>query len=117
MTIAQEVLAGLREAGQATGTGPLVLTFTREGAATNPWDTPGVSTTYTLTCVDMGIKQVYVEGSAATRKARMLMADATGTEPKIGDRVTIGGASHDVLGVMPLAPAGTALMYNIEVSS
>lgn len=117
MTIAAEVLAALQEAGAAVGDGPYSLTFTRAGVAENPWDAAGAETTFTLTAIDEGIKEVYVSGSSATRKARMLMVDATGTEPMIGDRVTVSGAAHDVLAVRPEAPGGVALYYMVEISS
>lgn len=115
MTIAQEVLAALQEAGAAVGTGPLVMTFAR-GAVVNPWDA-GTSSTYTVTAIDEGIREVYVAGSSATRKARMLMVDATGTAPAIGDKVTLDGKSHDVLSVTSEAPAGTPLYYRVEIST
>lgn len=126
MTIAAEVLAALQEAGSDVGTGPLVLTFTRPGAAqVNPWDAPASPTTYTLTAIDMGTREIYADGSAtestartsATRTVRRLMVDALGTSPMIGDRVSIGGASHDVLRVMPEAPGGVALYYEVEIST
>ena len=91
MTIAQEVLAALQEAGREVGA--LVLTFTRPGVAENPWDAPASGQTFALTAMDEGIKEVYVSGSSATRKARMLMVDATGTAPAIGDKVAINGAT------------------------
>lgn len=120
MTIAAEVAAGLAEAGVSLTGSPLVMTFERAPSGPEkPWDTNyyGEPVTYTLTGIDMGIKEIYVSGSSATRKARMLMVDATGTKPEIGDRVTIGGASHDVLAVMPFAPAGEPIFYKVELST
>ena len=115
MTIAQEVLAALQEAGREVGA--LVLTFTRAGVAENPWDTPAAGQTFALTAIDEGIREVYVSGSSATRKARMLMVDATGTAPAIGDKVAINGATHDVLAVLPEAPGGVAFYYRVEIST
>lgn len=117
MTIAQEVLAALQEAGQAVGSGPLVLTFSRAGVAENPWDTAAAGQAFAITAIDEGIREVYVSGSSATRKARMLMVDATGTAPAIGDKVTLDGKSHDVLSVTSEAPAGTPLYYRVEIST
>lgn len=116
MTIAAEVLAALQEAGREVGTGPLVLTFTRQGTAANPWTAPGSGQTYALTVLDRGIKDVY-SGGSVVRRARMLMADATGVAPAVGDKVTIGGRTHDVLSVAPQAPAGVALYYALEIST
>ncbi len=125
MSIASEVLAGLQEAGVETGGAALEFTFTRPGAAANPWDTPGTATTYKLFGLDMGIRQVYGDGSAtesssrtsSVRRVRMLLVDATGTAPLIGDRVAVAGKTHDVLEVKPLAPGGVALYYELEVST
>lgn len=108
--VAAEVAAALREVG-------IALTFTRAGVAVNPWDAAGAGLSFALTAVDMGIKEVYVSGSSATRKARMLMVEATGTAPVIGDRVTVGGSVHDVLAVMPLSPSGVDLYYKVEIST
>ena len=102
------------------------VTFTRPAAGqVNPWDAPAAATTFTLTAIDQGIRQVYVDGNAtqstartgATRFVRTLMVDALGTAPAIGDRVEIGGQSHDVLKVMPTAPAGVAIYYKVEIST
>ena len=125
MTIQAEVLAALQEAGTATGGAPVELTFTRPGVQANPWDAAGTATTYKLFAIDMGIRQIYVDGAAtesaartsAVRRVRMLMVDATGTVPAIGDRVGIGSKAHDVLEVKPLAPGGVALYYELEVST
>jgi hypothetical protein len=117
MTIAAEVLAALQEAGAAVGNGPLVLTFTRKGGEEYSWSEGEGPTTYQLTAIDEGIKEVYASGSSATRKARFLMVDATGTAPAIGDSVAIGDKSHDVLAVMPEAPGGVALYYRVEIST
>lgn len=101
------------------------LTFTRPGAQSNPWDSAQAPVTYKLVAIDMGIRQIYVDGNAtestartsSIRRVRMLMVDATGVVPAIGDRVTINGKVHDVLEVKPLAPAGAALYYKLEVST
>lgn len=101
------------------------LTFTRPGEQTSPWDTPQTPVTYTLTAIDMGIRQIYVDGNAtdstsrtsSIRRVRVLMVDAMGTVPAIGDRVDISNKAHDVLEVKPLAPAGAALYYKLEVST
>ena len=125
MTIEAEVLAALQEAGVATAGAALELTFTRPGAQVNPWDTAGTATTYKLFGIDMGIKQLYAENTAteggnrtsAVRRVRMLMVDATGTVPAIGDRVALNSKAHDVLEVRPLAPGGVPLYYELEVST
>jgi hypothetical protein len=125
MSIAAEVLAGLQEAGVATAGAALELTFTRPGTQVNPWDTAGTAITYNLFGVDMGIRQLYADGAAtestnrtsAVRRVRMLMVDATGTVPAIGDRVAIGAQTHDVLEVKPLAPGGVPLYFELEVST
>lgn len=101
------------------------LTFTRPGEQTSPWDTPQAPVTYTLTAIDMGIRQIYVDGNAtdstsrtsSIRRVRVLMVDAMGTVPAIGDRVDIDNKVHDVLEVKPLAPAGAPLYYKLEVST
>ncbi len=117
MGIADEVQAALAEAGTAVGNGPLLFPFTRAGVQETPWDTAGAGVSYTLTGIDEGIKEVYIRGSSETRKARMLMVDATGIAPMVGDKVTVAGSPHDVLAVMPEAPGGVALYYQVEIST
>jgi hypothetical protein len=101
------------------------VTFNRPGIQANPWDTPQSGISFTLTAMDMGIKQLYVDNAgteggnrtSAVRRVRMLMVDATGLAPAVGDRVTISNKVHDVLEVRPLAPSGAALYYKVEVST
>jgi hypothetical protein len=101
------------------------VTFNRAGIQANPWDTPQPPISFTLTAIDMGIRQIYADNTAteggnrtsAVRRVRMLMVDATGLAPAVGDRVTIGGKVHDVLEVRPLAPSGAALYYEVEIST
>ena len=83
----------------------------------NPWDVPGAAPAdVILTCIDSGLKEVYIQGSTATRLARKLMINAGVVVPKVGDTITVRGRVHDVLSVAPLAPGGVDLFYDIEIS-
>ena len=117
--IAAEVSAALREVAQDVGDGAFLVTLHPQPTAqVNPWDAPGATPDpVELAALDDGIREVYVQGSAATRRARMVTVEANGTVPAVGDSLTIDGLRHAVLGVMPLAPSGVALLYDLEISS
>lgn len=85
----------------------------------NPWDTaiPGAPTVYSVTVIDDGIRNIYEPGSLIARKARVLTIGATGFIPAVSDVITVRGAAHEVLAVMPLAPGGVDLLYDIELGA
>lgn len=110
MSEAADIAAGILEAG-------FMATFTRSGTQVNPWDTPGAAATFSLAVSDQGIQEQYVAGSAATRKARMLLVAANGTRPAIGDSVQIDGLAHEVLAVMPTKLRDQAIVFKVETST
>jgi hypothetical protein len=36
-------------------------------------------------------------------------------EPKLSDKVSIGGSSHNIVAIKPLNPGGTIVMYEIQI--
>ena len=120
--IADELKAALAEAATALGTDPLSVTIMRAGAQATPYTPAASPDYYTYAAIDEGVKQVYVDGTTATRMARFVMIDATGETPRNGDKLQFGawieGAmAHEVLAVHSEAPTGVALYYRLELSS
>jgi len=113
--IALEVAAALREAGQATGNGPLVVTLAPARVGGNPWDAaqsplPPVEV---VAIIDQ-FRNSEIDGARIRSGDKKLMIEAGQAVPKTGDGLTIEGVAHRVEEVWPLAPAGTDLMYTVQ---
>lgn len=88
------------------------------GGPVNPWDTgPPTITTYTVTVIDDGIKDRYAAGSLILRKVRVLTIGAVGFVPAISDTITVRGVEHEIQAVMPLAPGGVDLLFEVELAA
>lgn len=112
--IAAEVAGALAEVG-------FTATLTRTtGGAETPWGADAATvTTYSVTVVDDGIKtltQPQIDGALIVRTARVLTI-ATGTViPAMGDTITLHGQEHAIVWVMPLAPGGVALLFEVHLA-
>lgn len=120
MTIADEVLAALQEAGIATAGAVLTVSIRRAGTQANPWDTPGAETITEHTGIDEGVKEVYVSGTSSTRMGRVVMIDAIAGTPQVGDSLQLGAwdgsaPAFTVLQVMTEAPGGVPLYHRVEI--
>jgi len=132
--IAAEVAAALAEAGEATGTGPLICTIRRAStepeelqrpwhATAGPMNPP---TLYPVTAIE-DIREVRdLSGMLVGIQKRTLTINATGVQPLKSDVIAVGFAPADVtsatvfeeiIAVKPLAPAGTALLYELDLSA
>ncbi len=110
--IADEVSAAIAEVGFTA-----ILRKETGGAAT-PWDTgtPAVTDTE-ITVIDDGIRDRYIAGTLTTRKTRVLtVAVANGVIPAKADRVQVRGVFFEIEEVMPLAPGGVDLLYDVELA-
>ena len=116
--IAAEVSAALREAALAVGDGEFMVTFYPQAEQDTPYDTPSAAPDpVELAALDNKLREVFVQGSQATRLARILTVEAAGYAPQLGDTVVVSGKSHTVLNVSPLSPAGVVLLYEVEIST
>lgn len=112
--IASEVLAALREAGTATGNGPLVAQLTPAATTGNPWDTPGPGAApQDVTIIVDQFRANEIDGTMIRAGDKKVMMDATGPEPKTGDSLTIESVAHRVEMVWPLSPAGVPVMFTV----
>lgn len=114
--IAAEVSAAIAEVGFSA-------TVTRKGAGgpTSPimvdFTKVPEPDTFTVTVIDDGIKDRYVQGSLVTRKARVLTVSTAGATPQKDDTITVRGDEHQIEAVMPLAPGGVDLLYEVELAA
>lgn len=109
--VASEIAAGLAEVGYAA-------TVTRPAqTATAPHDvTPeGAATQFTVTVLDDGIKDRYEAGSLVASQVHMITIGATGYVPQKRDRIALSGGDFEFVQIMPTAPGGVDLLYEIEV--
>ena len=126
--IAAEVLAGLAEAGEATGNGPMICTLRRPAAdgPTDPWGGGGSGPTYhEVTAVQTQKHIRDASGTLIGETRTVLLVDATGVVPLKSDYVSVNLRQADVDsdtrfreigGVETVAPAGVALMYKVMLA-
>ena len=113
--IASEVAAALREAGAATGNGPLVAVLSPALTGGNPWDTPGATpaTVDVVVVVEM-FKRHEIDGARILSGDKKVLMEPGQAVPKMGDGLSINGQAHRIEMVWPLAPAGVDLMYTVQ---
>lgn len=131
--IAAEVAAALAEAGEETGAGPLVCTIRRASSSPlepqKPWDEPSPLGDPPDLFPVTGIEDVQdvrdMNGTLIGMKRRTLTINATGVAPLKSDTIAVGIAPDDVvadtsfeeiLEVMPVAPGGVPLMYELRLA-
>lgn len=87
--IAAEVLAGLIEAGEATGDGKLNCVLKKVGTGDTPWDTDA-DADQLFDVTGVRTKRTERSGSGDVRRlVQVLLIDATGPRPEKGDLVAI----------------------------
>ncbi|QDP53964.1 MAG: hypothetical protein GOVbin2937_41 [Prokaryotic dsDNA virus sp.] len=123
--IAAEVLAGLAEAGEATGNGPMICTLRRPaaGGPTDPWGGGGSGPTYhEVTAVQTQKHIRDASGTLIGETRTVLLVDATGVVPLKSDYVSVNLRQadvdsdtrfHEIADVEMVSPAGVALMYKV----
>lgn len=111
--VAAEVAGAIASVGFAA---TLKLATTR---ADTPWGGPLkiAGDAFNVTVLDDGIKDRYGPGSMIVRRARVLTIGASGVVPQISDIITVRGVVHRIEAVMPLAPGGVDLLYEVEVAA
>jgi hypothetical protein len=131
--IQDRIKSGLERAGQRTGTGPYICTIRRTSSAPtepkHPWEEPAdpanTPTDYAVTAVESIQDIREMTGTLVGVQKRTLTIDATGVAPLKSDRIDVGVAPGDVTGstvfeeiiaVSPLAPGGTALLYELQLA-
>jgi hypothetical protein len=87
------------------------------GGPATPWDAgaPTVADTE-ITVIDDGIRDRYIPGTLTTRRSRVLtVAVANGSIPAKPDQIQVRGVWFEIEEVMPLAPGGVDLLYEVEL--
>ena len=101
----------------------LIANFGQETNITRPGLTVGnewnpqpsqAATDYPVRAVDLGIKNRLIAGSLTQEAVRMALL--TGAEPKMGDKITLGGLASEIREVNPLSPAGTVVLYEVVLT-
>lgn len=79
-----------------------------------PWDMDADTfTNHDVKVIDTGIKTRYGAGMVVQRIRVLLMS--ADVEPAKGDRITVAGVVHEIGAIMPIAPAGVAVAYKVEL--
>lgn len=94
-------------------------TFERAGApGGTPWaPEPGEPTYHTATVAVVNYEQEHRDGTLIqANDLRVLVSvEGLGIVPTLADKLTVGGAEYSIANVTPLAPDGTARMYDLQV--
>lgn len=95
-------------------------TLRKAGASTGPAynDTPGAPVDHSCRFAIVAFEQREIDGARvlATDKKAILAKGSLTVEPLPGDTlVDAAGAAYSVVDVMPLNPAGTTVMYEMQV--
>lgn len=127
--IAAEIKAGLMEAAEATGDGPLWAVIKRAGGTqVNPWDPPGGTPIFfVVTCLDDESRMRAIDGTLIQQVVRVITIEAQpGVVPKESDQVVVGFNNagdvpnqewQEIISVLHVAPGGVPLMYELEVKA
>lgn len=91
----------------------IVRRFTNAGTTYDPEMTP---TDYPCTLVDLDIDERSIDGALIKRGDRTVYLSTAGLSirPELADKVEIVGVEHAILNVMPLAPGGTNIMFQLQ---
>lgn len=84
----------------------------------NPATGIAAISTVTIACVCavFDYKREFVDQSSVLEgDKQVFMSVVAGGEPKAGDRLAISGVDHNVVAVKKLAPAGIAVLYELQV--
>ena len=124
--IRAEIAAALAEVGGEVGTGPFRVTLIRAGVTTRPDPdqpvgpgnmpiTTGTAQTWELLCVEDTRTLRDMAGNMMAQSQRVLTVEAGIVDPLKSDVVSVDGIRHRIAEVVPLAPAGEALLYELRL--
>lgn len=115
--IAAEVDAALKSVGSTDAGFTAVLSQTTVTGG-NPWDPGSGSSTTVNTDVTVVVSEYAlseIDGTTIQAGDRKVLMTATaGVAPKPSNVLTISGTAYTVINAMPLAPAGIAVMYEVQ---
>lgn len=122
--IAAEVLAGLTEAGEGTGDGPLKCVLRKIGTGETPWDDQSnPDQDFEVTAVQT--KRIERDGTGQIKRImRVLLIDATGPVVEKGDLVAVDVTLSELTDstkfnrighVLTTAPGGVPVLYKADL--
>ena len=118
--IAAEIAAALREVGEATGEGPLVVTLIKPGVNGGPeWDPqPGPPTEHPIIVMDENSMRRDITGTIIGEAAHVLTVSTEGgIAPAMEDTIRMpDGRTLGITEVAAFAPGGVVLFYEVKVS-
>jgi len=115
--LAAEIAAALAEGGAATGDGPFTVTLEKAGTQTGPDYDPviGPPTEHTLTALADTWKVRDGNGNLTGETMRVLTIEASGIVPIKGEWLVVSGQRVRIGEVMPFAPGGVDLLYDVTL--
>jgi hypothetical protein len=115
--VAEDWNAIAAEVEEAIASVGFAATLIRRVANPGPeWKPPSYTTTeYSVIVIDDNIQTRNADGTLTGESRRVLTMAALGTTPQKDDRVVVRGTVHVVLNVMPTAPGGVDLLFDVEI--
>ncbi len=114
MTIASDFVAGFRQQLKQIGGSITYVSISFGSGATGT----GTNTPTTLNAIISQYRKQFESGNGAVRQTdrriQFLAADLA-QEPQVGDKVTIGAQSYEVLNVIPKIFGPTVVTYSCQV--
>lgn len=128
-SIASEVEDAIRSIGDSSQPDGYPATLRKAGAGTpvNPWDPPAGDPTYYTVRVLLTDREVRdINGTLIGETKRTItISGAAGVVPSDDDRIALGitadevtedSAWQEIAAVRPLAPAGIAVLYDLDLA-
>lgn len=103
---AERLIARFGQAG-------VIRRVVKSGTSYDPVLTP---TDHACTLVDLDYAERNIDGALIKRGDRMVYLSTSGLaiRPELSDKVVIGGVEHAIQNVMPLAPGGTDVFFQLQ---
>lgn len=112
--IAAEVDAALKSVG-STDAGFIALLERPVVSGGDPWNpTPASSQSANVAIILSEFTNDEIDGTTIFATDKKVLVSATGMAPMPGDGLTISGVRHQVINSKPLAPAGVAVLYEVQ---
>lgn len=114
--IAREIDAALAEVGRDTGAGDVPVTFLEpSGEPSNPWDAEaGAPIERPIRAMVQNYPLGMIDGTLIRQEDRRLMVSASGPEPKVNWRLSLGGVTYSIISIRKIAPGNVPLYFEVQ---
>ena len=106
--VRQEVVDALPDVGQSAS----LIVLSGSG---DPWNPDVSETIHAVTVVGSSFKHDEIDGTLVKKSDRLFLMSNTKTiTPDVSHKLDIGGERYEIVNVMPVQPAETALIWKVQ---